>query len=208
MKRKIGDSTLDVANKLYIKTGLQIKPTFKDIAVNKFNSDIENINFAERQASADKINRWVEHKTNNKIKDLIDSQTINEATKLILINAIYFKGLWQKSFDSTYTSKQQFWASESESHNVDMMFQKEYFPYKKFDDLGFSALKMKYTNSDSSLLVLLPNQKMGIFDLESKLHTFDLRSITSQLVEQKVEVMFPKFKIEFKTFLTDALVHV
>lgn len=198
LRNEIGSSTMNIANKIYLKTGSSIKPEFKDIVVEKYHSDVEHVDFLEKQQAANQINHWVEEKTHNKIKNLILPQLLTDDTKFVLINAIYFKGAWEKPFEVERTLQLPFWVSQTEVIQIDFMRQKEKFLYGKFTDLGLSALKMKYNNSDASMLILLPDSRMGITDLEKKLHTIDSRTITNRMRQDEVIVTFPKFQIEFK----------
>lgn len=208
LKSKIGDSKLDIANKIYLQTGLQFKTEYKTIAVSKFNSDIETTNFAETEQTANKINHWVEEKTNDRIKNLIEPKALDPVTQLMLVNAIYFKGAWEKPFKYLETTKKPFWTSESHSEEMDFMNKETYFEYGHFDVLESSALKMKYSHSDSSLLILLPDKVMGLTDLEKKLHNVDIKTITGQMRQREIEISIPKFKIEFETEMKETLIKV
>lgn len=205
LQSKIGNSTLNIANKIYLKTGYSIKPEFKDIAVSKFHSDIELVDFLQKEQTAKQMNQWVEEKTDNKIKDLINPDVLDGDTRLVHINAIYFKGTWDKRFRSELTHKLKFWASETESKEIDFLHQKNTFTYGKFDDLGISALKMKYSGSDASLLVLLPEKRTGLSDLERNLHNINIKTVTGRMWEETVEVIFPKCKIESEIDMKNVL---
>lgn len=204
LRNKIGYSTLNIANKIFVRNGLQINPDYKIVAVNQFHSDIENTNFADSFGTARKINQWIEEKTNNKIKNLVDPGTLSGGAQLVLVNAIYFKGAWEKPFPDD-TIRNAFRISGSQTRMVNYMYQKNHFLHKRFDNLGFTALRMKYSNSDASMLILLPNKVNALRELEAKLHTFDLKSITDRMTAEEITVIFPKFKIEFEVGLSEAL---
>lgn len=134
-------SMLKVANKIYVMQGYTIKPEFNAIAKvwvtnesrysglplteialqDKFYSESESLNFGKSAESAETINKWVEDKTNNKIKDLIASDALGADTRMVLVNAIYFKGFWQHQFLKERTAKEPFYTSETEQVSVDMM---------------------------------------------------------------------------------------
>lgn len=205
LRSKVGEALLEIANKLYLKNGVEINPEYKDIALQKFNSELEAINFAESTQSADKINYWVEEKTNKRIQNLISPSDLNADTQLVLVNAIYFKGLWKEAFNEQQTSKLPFWLDETHSEDTDVMSQTNKFLYGEFADLGFSALRMSYEKSDLSMLVLLPIKRTGLADLEKNLHSFELKNITSRMSLRKVDVNLPKFKIESNINLNEIL---
>lgn len=91
LQQEIGSSTLNIANKIYLKNNYELKSLFAKIAVSNFRSEAEMIDFSKIQESVQTINNWVEAKTEGKIKDLIGSVSITDETRLILVNAIYFK---------------------------------------------------------------------------------------------------------------------
>lgn len=121
---------LKVANKIYVAQGHSIKQNFKNIAVNNFNSDIQNVDFSNSQKAAGTINKWVEDQTNNKIKNIISEDALDVDTRMILVNAIYFKGIWEEQFDPKLTLKQQFKLLNGNSIEIDMM-SKIYVKYFK-----------------------------------------------------------------------------
>lgn len=194
---------LKIANKFYVKKDYAVKPEFNEIATKYFHSEAENIDFGDTTAAAFKMNSWVEDKTNNKIKDLISPDNLDDDTRMILINAIHFKGEWQNKFLEEHTVKDDFWTSETESVKVDMMNTKKNFRYGDFADLDAKALEMPYKNSNLSMLIILPNKKTGLAELEEKLQHTSLTTITHGMFFNEVIVKFPKFKTEFQIELKE-----
>ncbi|XP_050092124.1 serine protease inhibitor 42Dd-like isoform X1 [Anopheles aquasalis] len=205
MQRLASDKTLAMANKLFVKEGYKVKSSFNEVATGSFQSEAQALNFAQNVESAKTINDWVEGKTNNKIKDLIAPDMLDDLTRMVLVNAVYFKGTWTYQFDPARTRPMPFWISATESLDVPMMNIKKHFGYNNFEDKGFSALELTYNGSDVTMLVLLPNERDGLAALEEKLPSLNLAEITSQLYKQEVEVFLPKFKIEFSLDLNDDL---
>lgn len=201
----IGESTLSIANQLYVQQGHQIKQAFHDVAVKQFKSGVESLNFAEAVTAARTINSFVESKTNNKIKNLISSDSLDHLTRLVLVNAIYFKGNWQQKFPIQRTSPGDFYVDETKTVTVDYMRNENQYRYAGLSDLDASALELKYANSNISFVVVLPNSRTGLPALEASLKNYDLSKITGQLYEKKVEVTLPKFKIEYQIELTNVL---
>nr|AYV99631.1 venom polypeptide [Dolopus genitalis] len=196
---------LKIANKVYIKTGYTLKPQFNEIATKNFHSEAENINFAQKQESADKINSWVEGKTNNKIKDLISADSLSDDTRCVLVNAIYFKGFWDRQFEKEQTQKEDFWISETENVKVDMMNMNHKFKYGEFADLDASAVELPYKDSDLSMLIILPNTKTGLKALESKFSTINIAEMSKNMYKSEVNLKLPRFKIEFSMKLNEPL---
>lgn len=196
---------LKIANKVYAMKNYQVKADFNEIATKKFHSEAETLDFSENIGSASKINEWVEGKTNNLIKDLISPDSLSGDTRMVLVNAIYFKGFWQHQFPKHNTHKAPFYTSEIDSFEVDTMNVKAHFKYGIFTELEASAIELPYKDSDMSMLIILPNSKTGLSGLEEKLKTVDLADLTQKMYSTEVSVSLPKFKIEFQVSLPDVL---
>ncbi|XP_065079926.1 serine protease inhibitor 42Dd-like isoform X2 [Ochlerotatus camptorhynchus] len=200
-----GNKSLRIANKMYIMENYSVKFNFHEIAKKSFRSEAENVNFQDNTAAAKKINTWVEQKTNDKIKDLISPDSLDEYTRLVLVNAIHFKGTWTHQFNPESTRPMPFWISGTESVDVPMMNTKKHFKHGVFDDLGLAALELTYSDSDVSMLILLPHERDGLTKLEENLQNIDIPEMLTKMHSQEVEVFLPKFKIEFDLDLKDTL---
>jgi len=198
-------SSLKVANKIYVMENYRIKPAFNTIATEKFHSEAESLDFAKTVQSAGVINKWVEDKTNNKIKDLIKPDSLGSDTRMVLVNAIYFKGFWQYQFKKDRTDKAPFYTSETDSVLVDMMHVKEHFRYGEFRDLDAKGIELPYKDSDMSMFIILPNKRTGLAKLEADMKNVDIAELSQNMYRSEVDVSIPKFKIEFEVSLVDAL---
>lgn len=203
-----GASPVKIANKVYLMTGYEVKPEFKEISTKSFDSETESVNFAESAASAKNINDWVEDKTNNKIKDLIDASMLDSMTRMVLVNAIYFKGSWAKQFNKERTEKADFWTSETEKKQVDMMYVKDHFRYAHVPELDATAIELPYANSSLVMMVILPNAKTGLAKVEAGLANLDLSEISQKMHKVEVNVYMPKFKVEYDLSLKKPLERV
>lgn len=199
------DPSLKIANSIYVMKGYEIEPAFNEIATNSYYSSVDALNFADNVASAKTINTWVEAKTNDKIKDLISADALDALTRLVLVNAIYFKGMWKHQFRKSDTMKEPFYTDAINSVEVDMMHVKDNFNYGFVEALNSEVIELPYNNSDVTMMIILPKERNGLADLEVALKTYDINSISGQLYNQKVDVALPKFKIEFEISLPDTL---
>uniref|UniRef100_T1GFL0 Serpin domain-containing protein n=1 Tax=Megaselia scalaris TaxID=36166 RepID=T1GFL0_MEGSC len=188
-------SNVDIANKIYVNQNYNLKESYNEITKKCVQSDL----------AADKINKWVEEKTNNKIQNCISPDFIDDSTQLILVNAIYFKGNWEHPFDSEFTKKARFYIGKNESVNVDMMSKNTYFRYGDLEDLDAKVLELPYENSNLSMLIVLPNKRTGLRDVELKLKSKSIFEINEKMVEDKVHVYLPKFKVAYELELTETL---
>lgn len=205
LEKSVGKSTLSIANQIYVMTGYKINQQFKEVAIKKFLSGIESLNFADAAPSARTINKFVENKTKDKIKDLVKPDMLDASTRVVLVNAIYFKGNWEHQFNKDRTYDGDFFISETEKTPVKYMTIKKKFNYAVLDRLDATALEMKYANSNISFVIVLPNTRTGLSALEKKLCDFDLTKITDEMYSQEVDVTIPKFKVEFEINLNDVL---
>ena len=164
-----------------------------------------NVDFVEEnEKTRVMINGWVEEQTRNKIKDLLPSGSINDVTRLVITNAIYFKGFWSTQFKKSLTQDEDFTLMSGETVKVPMMrmFEDEVeFNYMENDDL--QALELPYRGKDLSMLILLP--KDDITSLEESITFEYISQLKNDLQEQEVRIYLPKFKFETKYFLSKTL---
>uniref|UniRef100_A0A1B0AAT5 Serpin domain-containing protein n=1 Tax=Glossina pallidipes TaxID=7398 RepID=A0A1B0AAT5_GLOPL len=189
---------LVMANNLYY--GKQYGPLadeIEDLAHSSFGLDLNRLDFSMNYQAANVINSWVAKKTERLIQNIVSGSSFNAETKAVLINAIYFKGEWEIEFSEDDTKKQQFYKLNEQEILVDMMCAEDIFRYGHFDELKASVLELPYKGSDIRMLILLPDQRDGLRDLEQKLHQVNLHNLTEQLKREEVTVQLPKFSIEY-----------
>lgn len=199
---------LKVANKLYVQQGKQLKASYEAAIKEQYHSEAESINFALSDAAAQSINAWVNAKTEGKITELVTPDSFNDNTRLVLLNALHFKGSWLHRFQEERTEEDDFWVGEEQSVKVQYMNQKAKFGYAHFPDLECTALDMPYKDSDLSMFVLLPQEREGLKQLAEKLKTVNLVDLAEKLVTEEVHVKFPKFKVDYSIELADKLKQV
>ena len=185
--------TLLSANKVYVKDGYPIHDGFKKIATEKYQADFQNIDFGKKEEAVKEINEWVEARTKNRIHDIISANDIDELSRLILINALYFKGNWSTPFPEGLTHPKDFYPKETEAVSVDTMHVTASFHYYECTEVDAKFLELFFEDRDASMVVVLPNEKNGLGKLESKIEkVFTPRNFTTELVQ----VSIPKFKVE------------
>jgi serpin B len=208
-QKKVSINFFKIANKIYVQNGFTIKPNFNEIATKKFNSEAQSLNFDESVKSAKVINDWVEDCTNGKIKDLVKSDVLNSQTRIVIVNAIYFKGLWEEPFYKSSNIKDKFYLNEQNSVDVDFMRNfGDYFKYADLPELNSVAFEMAYKSSDVGMMIVVPKTRTGLADLERNLYQVDFNEISSKMTEKYLHLQMPKFKIEFELDLQKTLVQV
>ncbi|KAJ3654868.1 hypothetical protein Zmor_014023 [Zophobas morio] len=201
----IPNVTLLMANKVYLMEGHKLLPEFSDVVTKNFRSEVQLLNFGASETAAATINAWVEEKTKDKIKGLIDKRNLDESTRLVLVNAIYFKGSWMHKFDKEDTKTEPFYLNDVDSVDVEIMHITRKYHYTSAKELGAQILELPYANDNVSMVIVLPFKKDGIAELEKQLAGVNLTDITYKMRYVEVTVALPKFKIEQTIDLEDSL---
>ena len=188
---------LNVANRLFIQKDYTLRADFVATTDRAYGAGVEELDFAgNTEASRLHINKYVEQKTNERIKDLIPLNGVNAVTKLVLTNAIYFKGDWALQFKKDATANAPFHAANGDV-DAPLMNQTEYFGY--FENETTQGVELPYTGDELSMVVLLPKKADGLAELEDALTPASLKTMLSSLVSQQVAVALPKFKMKWGT---------
>merc|ERR1711990_20154 len=180
---------------------------FKTILHENYHASISELDFGESKKAARIINDWVKSETRDKIEDLIDADSLSAMTRMVLVNAIYFKGDWKSKFDKDGTIETEFWVSEEKSEKVDMMtLDGREFNWAGLDELDCDMLELPYEGNRIVMQVFLPKKKMGVFELENKLSEVDVQSLfKKRKTNSKVDISFPKFKLTHTLPLSESL---
>ena len=204
-----GTTTLSIANRIFSKLGLTVDEGYKVKSKEFYGSGIELLDFdGGAENSRLYINKWVEGKTRNKIRDLLPVGAIESRTLLVLVNAIYFKGKWLKPFNSYSTEKGNFFPAKSETIEVDMMNGQERVKYVLDENVGYSAVELLYKDGNIAMILILPKEVEGLADIEKQLESGLMTDISKKLRSAEcpeVILRIPKFKMETTYELKDDL---
>ena len=194
---------LSIANRLWAQKDFPLLSPFVKTTQDFYGAPVESLNFASANEASGKINAWVAEQTQNQIKDLVSPDALSACTRLVLTNAIYFKGNWLNQFDSWKTKNEPFTLASGERLQVPMMFQSQKFGYAEFETL--QILEMTYQGNKLSLVILLPANPDGLPKLESALSPAKLQEWLSFSRRREVLVSVPKFTFEQSFSLKDLL---
>ncbi|XP_067253561.1 leukocyte elastase inhibitor-like isoform X2 [Chanodichthys erythropterus] len=204
---------LNVANRLYGEQSYQFVEKFLNDAKRYYEAGLEKVDFKTKsEAARVTINKWVEKKTQEKIKDLVPQGAVNAMTRLVLVNAIYFKGNWEKKFPKEATRDAQFKINQNRTKPVKMMHQKDQFPLAFIPEMNCQVLELPYVGKNLSMLIILPNEMeddtTGLQKLEKALTYEKLMEWTkpSNMRQQEVRVSLPRFKMEEKYDMKSLLI--
>jgi serpin B len=190
---KKGKYELIVSNALWGQKGYEFLAEFLELVKSNYGGRLNEVDFISDTESARKtINAWVEKKTKDKIKDLIVPGDLNQLTRLVLTNAIYFKGNWASRFKKENTKDAEFTLLSGEKVDTPTMNQTEQFSYMETED--FQGLEMPYVNNELSMIIFLPKRTDGLAEFEKKLTAENLSQWLARLRKREVIVSVPKFK--------------
>lgn len=198
-----GDYEFNLANALWGQQGLTFRPAFLKLMQQEYRSGLQLVDFLKPEAARQKINRWVEQQTKDKIKDLFASGTIDATTRLVLANAVYFKGTWASKFMTNSTSDQAFRDGGGKSTKVPMMRQTARFGYAEVE--GWQALELRYAKCTFAMDIVLPRAVDGLPNLEANLTSAWLGDVLRGIKSQEVIVNLPRFKATLGFDLTKTL---
>ncbi len=205
--QKKGYIKLSVANSLWSQKGYRFLDSFLEINKKNYGAGLNVVDFiAHTEAARKTINTWVEKKTEKKIKDLIPKSAIKSSARLVLCNAIYFKGDWLHPFDKKETLRADFHVSREDTITVRMMNQRA--PFKFVDFNSFSAIELPYSGNDLSMVIFLPKEIDGLANLEKDFTSDNVSRWISELSQTntaEVLVSIPLFKITGEFMLSDTL---
>jgi len=197
---------LHTANALWVQKEYQLRSGFLEIIEKYFFGKATTVDFAGAVEEARQmINHWVENQTNGKIKDLFPQGSLSSLSRLVLTNAIYFKGTWVKQFDKEGTTKKEFRVKPGFSVQVPMMCRtdkKAWCNYTETKDL--QLLEMLYEGQALSMLILLP-RKDDLTSLEKMLALENLSRWKSMLRTERVNVFLPKFTFNSRYSMNEEL---
>ncbi|HIE05427.1 MAG TPA: serpin family protein, partial [bacterium (Candidatus Stahlbacteria)] len=207
INRKEKKFKLSTANALWTQKDYKFLKEYLTTVERYYGGRATNLDFVkETEKSRQKINRWVEDQTEKRIKDLIPRGVLTPLTRLVLTNAIYFKGTWVKQFDKKETSDEEFRTISRRTVKVPMMRltgEGARFNYAEVDSV--QILELAYDGEDLSMLILLPKEDK-FEDLEKLLTSERLSEWRSMLREQRVDVYIPRFKFDTKYSLAKDLI--
>lgn len=191
---------LSIANSLWYKTGFPVKPDFLKVNTDYFGTYVKELDFSKAWA-VDTVNNWCAKKTNNLITKPLDQIPANAV--MYLVNAIYFKGIWRKHFETKNTVEANFTNELNTQVKVNMMYQKDTFSYTS--DNYAQYLDLPYGNKAFSMTVILPADGKTTGDVLNYLTTENWNNRLQYMRSKEVEVYLPRFKTQNKFLLNEPL---
>lgn len=141
----------------------------------------------------------LETKNNRKFTDLISEEILSEEIRMVLVNAVSFRGIWNFRVDRT--SKADFQLNDKDTVEVEFIEMQKDFKYGEFREFDATAVELPFKDSEVSMIVILPNTSTGLSALEEKLQSISWFDVSSKMLMSTVHVKIPMFEIEFNTEL-------
>ena len=194
------DNTVDlsIANSIWTANTLNVKKNFVEVNKTNYDSEVSPVDFAVG-STIKIINDCISKKTNGCISDFIKS--IDNRTRMMLINTLYFKGSWASKFKKSDTAKKEFINQDGSKKKIDMMHQNGTFAYA--DNGTFEMLKLPYGNAAFCMKVLLPKEGLSVDDAINDLNKEMLAALDSRSHSTETDVELPKFKMEYESDLKE-----
>ncbi len=195
---------LNLANKIFQNNNYQVHQKFSDNLEKHFKAGSQAVNFGDSLNTAKLINDWVENKTEKKIKDLVPASVLSEDTKLVLVNAIYFKGNWNFPFKKEETYKEDFFLNDATTTvKVDMMKLTTKKFRHKINPAGLMACtcEFPYSGNSTAMTIILPHEGVNIKEVENKMNADVLKEVLEHAPMPgpvPIHAYIPKFKLEYK----------
>lgn len=195
---------LHMANSLWPQRDYPFQPDFIALIERHHGAQVTAVDYRGAPGPAcDTINRWVNKATADKIADLLQPADLSALTRLVLVNAIYFKGRWARPFKAAATQPAPFYVSPDRTVEAPLMTQKMDVRLASLPELD--VLELPYAGGGLSMLVLLPKERHGLREVERALSAERLAQWRSALAGRTVLVCLPRFKASCRFGLKDAL---
>lgn len=201
---KTSEQSLVIANSVWVQSDFPIRADYRKLLETNQRATFELVDFAhEPEAARKAINSWVDTQTKHKIPELLGSGSLDRSARLVLCNAIYFRGKWASPFEKDLTREQPFHRPGQRDINVPLMYQQDYFGYLETET--FQAIELPYAGRDEALIVWLPRRPEALAELEKSLSSGGLAPTLKEMRRKEVKLFLPRFKIGATLALADTL---
>jgi serpin B len=184
---------LTIANALWGQRGYGFREDFQNLLQKSYGASLHEMDFVDAAEPARvTINQWVQQQTHEKIKDLLSPGTLNEATCLVLTDAIYFKGAWDEPFRKEQTRQEAFHLDSNQDVQTSMM----HHGTSSLKYLGtdrFQAVELPYKGGELSMVLIVPRTVDGLAAVEKEFTSESIAQRPAKLENQRVVLTMPKF---------------
>ncbi|XP_020379590.1 serpin I2 [Rhincodon typus] len=190
--------SLKLANAIYIQDEFHLTEQYLHSSQEFFHNAIKKVNFQDSVSTANIINKWIANQTEGKIQNLVTSQSLNALTKMVLVNAIYFKGTWKHKFNSAHTRLMKFVKQDGCVSDIPMMYQQvmSRFGYFTAGKISYQVVEVPYIGDEASIFLALPAEGTDLTELEKLITPQLIHNWLSTMSEEDIEINLPRFTIQ------------
>ncbi|XP_017384368.1 serpin B6-like [Cebus imitator] len=199
---------LRTANRLFGEKSYDFHTSFTDSCGKFYQANVKQLDFLnDTETSRTHINTWIAEKTEGKITEMLSPDSVDSLTKLILVNAIYFKGNWESQFEKHRTRKMSFKISKNKEKPVQMMSKESTFKTTYVRKISSQILVLPYVGQELNMIIILPSENTDLKMVEKKIsyERFVEWTKPDKLQAREMEVFFPRFKLEESYNMADVL---
>uniref|UniRef100_A0A8C5U1W8 Serpin family E member 2 n=1 Tax=Malurus cyaneus samueli TaxID=2593467 RepID=A0A8C5U1W8_9PASS len=198
-----------IANAVFAKSGFKMEVPFVTRNKEVFQCSVKSVDFEDPNAACDSINQWVKNETRGMIDQVVAPDDIEGSlTRLVLVNAVYFKGLWKSRFRPENTKKRPFYGADGKTYQVPMLSQLSIFRCTTStpNELWYNIIELPYHGEMISMLIALPTESTTpLSAIIPHISTKTIGSWMTTMVAKRVQVILPKFTAEAETDLKEPL---
>nr|XP_017819021.2 serpin B6-like [Callithrix jacchus]XP_054100261.1 serpin B6-like [Callithrix jacchus]XP_054100262.1 serpin B6-like [Callithrix jacchus] len=199
---------LRTANRLFGEKSYDFHTSFTDSCGKFYQAKLKQLDFLnDTETSRAHINTWIAEKTEGRITEMLSPDSVDSWTKMILVNAIYFKGNWESQFVKDGTRKMPFKISKNKEKPVQMMFKESAFKMTYVRKISSQILVLPYVEQELNMIIILPSENADLKMVEKKLsyERFIEWTKPEKMEAREMEVLFPRFKLEESYNMADVL---
>lgn len=201
LKTSKDEYDIDIGTKIFIDKSAIPKPGYIRKLQMHYDAQIEQVDFSQPALAVKTINSWAESVTHGHIQHLVSEADAMESTVLLLLNAIYFKGLWENQFSENLTAPGIFYADSSKVISVPFMTTTASYQYLNVPELDSQIVRLPYKGNKFAMYVVVPNRVNGLQSLIQKINPFTLRQYLPNMYEMTIELILPKFEFDYTSSL-------
>lgn len=204
INQKNNDFSLDMVTKIYADKFINPTQRYGSILERYYATQLQSEDFSNAVAVTENINQWVSNVTHGHIIDMVKKSDIEDAV-MLMINALYFKGLWRQPFFDNQTFVSDFRTSATDMKQTQFMSQTGRFFYVESAQLKAKILRLPYKGQKFSMFIVLPNRADGFDEFVNQLDSSQLHNAKWLMDETEVRVVLPKFKFDYNSNLNQVL---
>ncbi|XP_074057046.1 serpin B5 [Macrotis lagotis] len=195
--------SLKLIKRLYVDKSLNPCVEFVSATKRPYANEMETVDFKDKlEETKDKINKSIKDLTDDHFENILTEDSVNDETKVLVVNAAYFIGKWMKKFPESETKECPFRINKTDTKPVQMMNIEATFCMGNIKDINCKIIELPFQNKHLSMLILLPkdvdDDSTGLEKVEKELSPETLQEWTnpSTMASAKVKLSIPKFKVE------------